>query len=753
MQLFEKFKQAAAIKKPTPKPKYYKTRMRTPTLLQMEAVECGAAALGIILSYHGRIVPLPELRVSCGVSRDGSKASNMILAAQSYGMQAQGFKKDIQQLQEIKPPFIVFWNFNHFVVVEGFVGNTGAGKLRQRVWLNDPATGPRSVTIEEFDEAYTGVVLVMEPGAEFKKGGKKADIIGALYSRLKNSFSELLFCVLIGFLLVIPNLALATISQVFIDNVLMKNRLDWLQPMLIGMGAIALLQAVMNLLQLRKLRYLNLRLSISMTGQFLWHLLCLPSSFYAQRYAGEISNRIGINKKVASILSGKLARTAIDAVMIVFYAAMMLAYDRLLTLIGVAAVVINVTAIQLRSRRRIDTSMRLSQDQGKLAGVEIGTLQSIETIKAGALESDIFSRWAGYYAKLTSAEQEMYQDEQWVSLLPLFLSSVTTMLLLVIGGLRVIDGHLTIGMLVAFQSLMSKFQSPVNTLLGLGTTIQTLNGDMKRLDDVLQNPTDSSLQQGATIEQSFVQYAWPVEKCYLQGYVEIRNLTFGYSRVEAPLIENFSCTLTPGQRVAFVGSSGSGKSTISKLITGLYQPWDGEILFDGVPRQQIPRAVITNSLAMVEQEIFLFGGTVRENLTLWDETIPDVQLMKACQDAAILDVVMAISGGLDGKLLESASNLSGGQRQRLEIARALVNNPSILVMDEATSALDANTEKIIDRNIRRRGCTCMIVAHRLSTIRDCDEIIVLERGKVVQRGTHEEMKSVDCAYKKLIQAE
>ncbi|BAY95566.1 MULTISPECIES: NHLP family bacteriocin export ABC transporter peptidase/permease/ATPase subunit [unclassified Tolypothrix] len=753
MQLFEKFKQAAAIKKQTQKPKYYNTRLRTPTLLQMEAVECGAAALGIILSYYGRIVPLPELRVSCGVSRDGSKASNMILAAQSYGMQAQGFKKDIQQLQEIKPPFIVFWNFNHFVVVEGFVGKTGGGKLRQRVWLNDPATGPRSVTMQEFDAAYTGVVLVMEPGAEFHKGGKKADIIGALYSRLKNSFGELLFCVLIGFLLVIPNLALAAISQVFIDNVLIKNRLDWLQPMLIGMGAIALLQAVMNLLQLRKLRYLNLRLSISMTGQFIWHLLCLPSSFYAQRYAGEISNRIGINKKVASILSGKLARTAIDAVMIVFYAAMMLAYDRLLTLIGVAAVVINVTAIQLRSRRRIDTSMRLSQDQGKLAGVEIGTLQSIETIKAGAIESDIFSRWAGYYAKLTSAEQEMYQDEQWVSLLPLFLSSVTTMLLLVIGGLRVIDGHLTIGMLVAFQSLMSKFQSPVNTLLSLGTTIQTLNGDMKRLDDVLQNPTDSSLQPIATIEQLPVQYAWPVDKCCLQGYVELRNLTFGYSRVEAPLIENFSCTLTPGQRVAFVGSSGSGKSTISKLITGLYQPWDGEILFDGVPRQQIPRAVITNSLAMVEQEIFLFGGTVRENLTLWDETISDVQLMKACQDAAILDVVMAIPDGLDGKLLESASNLSGGQRQRLEIARALVNNPSILVMDEATSALDANTEKIIDKNIRRRGCTCMIVAHRLSTIRDCDEIIVLERGKVVQRGTHEEMKSVDGAYRRLIQAE
>ena len=751
MQLLEKIKKSVVKKPQTEKPKYYNTRTRTPTLLQMEAVECGAAALGIMLSYYKRIVPLAELRVSCGVSRDGSKASNILKAARNYGMQAKGFKKDIKQLQEIKPPFIIFWNFNHFLVVEGFFGDSR--RENQRVWLNDPATGPRSVTMQEFDEAYTGVVLVMEPGEEFKKGGQKPSIVGSLYSRLKSSLKELLFCILIGFLLVIPSFALAAFSQIFIDNILMEKRYDWLKPMLIGMGAIALLEAIMNLLQLQKLRYLNLRLSISMTGQFLWHLLCLPTGFYAQRYAGEISSRVRVNNKVASVLSGQLARTAIDAVMIIFYGGIMLAYDSLLTLIGIVTVAINVGVIQWVSRRRIDTSMRLAQDNGKLAGVEIGALQSIETIKAGALESDTFARWAGYYAKVTSAEQEMSQNEQWVSLLPTFLTSLTTILLLIIGGLRVIDGHLTIGMLVAFQQLMVKFQSPVNALVGLGTTIQALDGDLKRLDDVLRNPTDSSLKQANITEKSPIQDAWPIERCRLEGYVELRNLTFGYSRVEEPLIQNFSCILKPGQRVAFVGGSGSGKSTASKIVTGLYEPWEGEILFDGVPRQQIPRAVITNSLAIVEQDIFLFGGTVRDNLTLWDDTIPDAQLMKACQDAAILDVVMAIPGGLDGRLLEGASNLSGGQRQRLEIARALVNNPSILVMDEATSALDTESEKIIDRNIRRRGCTCIIVAHRLSTIRDCDEIIILERGKVVQRGTHEEMKDVEGYYQRLIQAE
>lgn len=730
--------------KPKP-PAFYNIRFRTPTLLQMEAVECGAAALGIMLSYYGKIVPLPELRVSCGVSRDGSKASNVLKAARNYGMQAKGYKKELAELKEIKPPFIVFWNFNHFLVVEGFVG--------ERVWLNDPATGPRSVTLQEFDEAYTGVLLLMEPGQEFKKGGVKPNIIRALFTRLKNSIGDLIFCILAGFLLVIPELALATFSQVFVDNVLMENRQDWLKPLLVGMGIVVFFQAVLTLLQLNKLRYLNLRLSIGMTGQFLWHILRLPVGFYAQRFAGEISDRVNINNRVADLLSGQLARTAIDAVMLIFYAGVMLAYDRVLTLIGIVAVVINVAVLQWVSRQRIDTNMRLSHDSGKLVGVEIGGLESIETIKSAALESDFFARWSGYYAKAINAQEELGRTDRLLGALPLLLTSLTSMLILVVGGLRVMDGYLTIGMLVAFQSLMAKFQKPVNTLVGLGSKIQELDGDLKRLDDVLNNPISPALTAEEENGELPVEYASAIDRTRLQGCVELRNITFGYSGVEAPLIENFNCTVNPGQRVAFVGGSGSGKSTLSKLVAGLYEPWSGEILFDGIPKQQIPRSIITNSLAMVEQDIFLFGGTVRDNLTLWDETISKVQLMKACQDAAILDVVMGMPGGLDGKLLQGAANLSGGQRQRLEIARALVNNPSILVMDEATSALDAETEKIIDRNIRRRGCTCIIVAHRLSTIRDCDEIILLEQGKVVQRGTHEEMKDVEGLYQRLIQAE
>ncbi|MDZ7968072.1 MAG: NHLP family bacteriocin export ABC transporter peptidase/permease/ATPase subunit [Nostoc sp. DedSLP03] len=745
MNFFKRFKKSDPENTNSQVSKFQNIRFKTPTLLQMEAVECGAAALGIVLAYYGRIVPLAELRVSCGVSRDGSKASNVLKAARNYGLQAKGFKKGLKQLQQLKPPFIVFWNFNHFLVVEGFG--------QERVWLNDPATGPRSVNLQEFDEAYTGVVLLMDPGAEFKKGGRKPSIINALYKRLRGSFDELFFCILAGFFLVIPELAIASLSQVFVDNILIENRFDWLKPLVLGMGIAVLLQAILTILQTRKLRYLQIRLSISMTGNFLWHVLRLPIGFYAQRFAGEISNRAALNYKVAKILSGQLARTTIDAVMLVFYGAVMLAYDWMLTAIGLVAVAINIGFLQWVARKRIDTNMRLSVDYGKIAGVEIGALESIETIKSAALESDFFSRWAGYYAKANNSQQELLQTDLILEALPPLLTALTSMLLLVVGGLRVIDGYISIGMLVAFQTLMTRLQQPVNSLVGLGSTIQAIDGDLKRLDDALDNAIDPNLNSELQRDRTQIEYAKFSDRCRLQGYVELQNITFGYSRIEEPLIKNFSCQLKPGQRVAFVGTSGSGKSTLSKIVTGLYELWEGEILFDGIPRQQIPRAVLANSLSMVEQDIFLFSGTVRDNLTLWDETIPNSQLLKACQDAAILDVVMAIPGGLDGKLLQGGANLSGGQRQRLEIARSLVNNPAILVMDEATSALDAETEKIIDRYIRRRGCTCIIIAHRLSTIRDCDEIIVLERGKVVQRGTHEEMKDIDGAYARLIKAE
>nr|WP_281172828.1 NHLP family bacteriocin export ABC transporter peptidase/permease/ATPase subunit [Cylindrospermum stagnale] len=711
-------------------------RVKTPTLLQMEAVECGAAALGIILAYYRKIVPLAELRQNCGVSRDGSKASNMIKAARNYGMQAKGFKKQLAQLQELRPPYIVFWNFNHFLVVEGF--------KKDWVYLNDPATGSRRVSTQEFDEAYTGVVLVMEPGTDFQIGGRKPSLIGSLLDRLQGSVAAILYCLLAGFFLVIPGLALPVFSQIFVDNILVENRTDWLRPLVLGMTITVIVQTLLTLIQRRFLRQLNIKLSVEMSGKFLHHILRLPVGFYAQRFAGEISNRVMINTKVAEILSGQLARTVIDVVMVVFYALVMLAYDSVLTILGICSAAINILVLQGISQQRRDIYMRMIQDQGKVAGTEIAALQSMETIKASALESDFFSRWSGYYTKFINGQQSLGITNQILGILPTFLTNLTSLLVLIMGGLRVMDGHLSIGMLVAFQSLMQSFLNPVNSLVIFGSSLQELEGDLNRLDDVLRNPTDPELAAKPLQDGSFFQ---------LKGYVELKNVTFGYSQVDGPLIKDLSFQLKPGQRVALVGGSGSGKSTVAKLLAGLYHPWSGEILFDGIPREQIPRAVLSNSLVMVEQEIFLYAGSVRDNLTLWDETVSNYQLVRAATDAAIHEVILALPGGYEGNLLEGAVNLSGGQRQRLEIARALVNDPAILIMDEATSALDTETEKIIDRNLRLRGCSCIIVAHRLSTIRDCDEIIVLEQGQVVQRGTHQEMLQTGGSYARLLQSE
>jgi len=722
----------------------------------MEAVECGAAALGIILSYYGRIVPLAKLREECGVSRDGSKAFNILKAAKNYGLNAKGLKLSLEQVTSTRLPYIAFWNFNHFLVVEGY--------SKKRVYLNDPASGRRTVSWEEFDRSYTGVVLVMEPGADFQKGGKKNHIVSALSSRLQNSWGTIIFCLLAGLLLTLPRLAVPAFSQVFIDEILVQERQDWLRPLLLGMGITTILRALLARLRLTYLRRLMVKLSVSTSGQFLWHILRLPIGFYDQRFAGEISSRMQVNDRVAQRLSGSLATTIIDAVMMVFYLLIMIQYDRLLSAIALGFAAINIFALLFLSQTRVDANMRLAQEYGKVGGVTVSGIQSIETIKASGLESDLFARFAGYYAKAINAQQELNLQTQILTTLPTILTALTTASILLVGGLRVINGNLSIGMLVAYQSLTISFLEPVNSLVNFGSTLQDLEADLNRLDDVLQNPVDLEVEENRALGMGYgaliilsppAPPASPASPAFsspwqLHGHVELRNLTFGYSRVESPLIEDLSLVVKPGERIALVGGSGSGKSTIAKLICGLYQPWGGEICFDGVERSQIQRSVLANSLAMVEQDIFLFAGTVRENITLWDSTVSEADLVRACQDAAIHDAIASLPGKYDFELIEGGMNISGGQRQRLEIARALVKNPRVLVLDEATSALDAETELTINRNLRRRGCSCIVVAHRLSTIRDCHEIIVLEQGKIVQRGSHEQLWQEGGTYVRLL---
>ncbi|MGE3804429.1 MAG: NHLP family bacteriocin export ABC transporter peptidase/permease/ATPase subunit [Gemmataceae bacterium] len=711
-------------------------RRRTPTVLQMEAVECGAAALGSVLAFFGRHVPLEELRITCGVSRDGSNAANVVAAARHYGLEAAGYRKEVDELKQLTLPVIVFWNFNHFLVVEGF-GKNG-------VYVNDPATGPRTVSDEEFDESFTGVVLTFEPGPTFQPGGQPPGFFRGLAPRLAGARLALTFVVLATLGLVIPGLVVPAAARIFIDDVLVAGRHDWIRPLLLTLALTALVRGVLTWLQQYYLMRLDVRLALTMASQFVWHVLRLPVEFYQQRYAGDINARIASNDRVAQLLSGQLATTLANMLAIVFYLAVMIWYDVPLTLLAVAIAALNVAALHYVSRWRADQNRNLLQNFGKMMATGMGGLEIIETLKATASEGDFFSRWAGHQAKVINGQQELGAATTYLNAAPVFLTSLSTVAILGFGGLQVMSGKLTLGELVAFQALTLAFTRPVNQLVGFGGSLQEIEGDLARLDDVLHYRLDDAIRpdDGEALAQR-----------RLTGQVELRDVTFGYSPLGEPLLRNLSLHVKPGSRIALVGASGSGKSTIARLVAGLFHPWSGAILFDGKPRGAIPRAAFVQSLAMVDQDIFLYEGTVRDNLTLWDATVPEVRMIQAARDACIHDDVVSRGGGYDSLVEERGRNFSGGQRQRLEIARALVNDPAIVVLDEATSALDAETERLIDDNLRRRGCTCIIVAHRLSTIRDCDEILVLDNGRVVERGRHDDLIQHDGPYARLIQAD
>jgi len=712
---------------------------KVPVVMQLEALECGAASLAMVMAYYDKWVPLEQVRSECGVSRDGSNAKSIALAAQRYGFTVEPFRRSPQTIREKGVfPCIIHWNFSHFVVLDGFRGNLAC--------INDPARGYVEVPMDEFDKAFTGVTLNLVPGEGFVPSGARKSTLEFARKRLEGSRGAVAFVVLMSVISYAFNLINPVMSRVFLDRILSGKNAEWLSPFLSIMFALTVLQLAAAWGRTIYSLKINGKMALVGSSTFMWKVLRMPMEFFSQRMAGDILQRQRQNESIAGTVVDILAPLLLNTIMMIFYLVIMIRYSFLLSLVGICTILLNLILSRVISEKRINLTRVQTRDQGMLMGTTASGVEMIETIKGSGSENGFFRKWAGYQASVNTQTVKYARLQQYLGSLPQLLTTLSNYTVLLLGVWLCMNGRFTLGGVMAFQGFLNSFTAPAMTLIEAGQTMQEMRINMERIDDVMEYPSDeNAADDGPAAENR------PVEK--LRGGLEMKNVTFGYSKIAPPLIRDFSMTLKPGSSVAFVGTSGCGKSTLAKLISGLYNPWEGEILFDGKPRKEIPRSVMTGSLAVIDQDIILFEDTIANNIRMWDNSIKDFEVLLAARDAQIHNDILQREGGYDCMLTSGGRDLSGGQRQRLEIARVLAQDPSIIIMDEATSALDAKTEHEVVKAIRDRGITCIVIAHRLSTIRDCDEIIVLHRGEVMERGTHEELMAKGGVYTDLVTRE
>ena len=709
---------------------------KVPVIMQMEALECGAACLDMILAYYRKWIPLEQVRLDCGVSRDGSNLKNVYLAAQRYGLDAHGYSMQMEAVRnQATFPCIIHWNFNHFVVLNGF--------KRNRAVLNDPARGTVSVSMEEFEHSFTGICLTFEPGEGFEPGGRRKSTLEFARKRLKGAGPAVAFVTLTSVIASLFGIINPVMSRIFFDRLLPGHAPEWVNPFMIVLAGLALFQLIAKWANLVYSLKINGKMAIEGNAGYMWKTLRLPMEFFSQRMTGDILMRQSTNATIAGTLVNTVAPLAVQTVMMAVYLVLMLRYSGIMTLVGLGSLVLNIFVARYLSEKRVNLTRIQMRDSGKLAATTMAGISMTETIKSAGAEAGFFRKWSGYQASVNTQAVAFARLNAGIGVIPELISTLSGYAVLFLGVGLAMNGQFSVGMIMLFQGLLTSFMEPAMTLISAGQTIQEMRTQMERVEDVMEYPDDPALARETGMLED-------TDYLKLKGSVEVSNLTFGYSRLAEPIIRDFSMKLKPGSQVAIVGGSGSGKSTVSKLIAGLYQPWGGEILFDGRPISDIPRNVFTGSVAMVDQDIVLFEDTIANNIRMWDPTIADFEMILAARDAQIHDDIMQRPGGYSGRLIENGRDLSGGQRQRLEIARVLAQDPSIIILDEATSALDAKTEFELVKAVRNRGISCIVVAHRLSTIRDCDEIIVLDKGRVAERGTHEELFAKGGIYTELV---
>ena len=730
---------------------------KVPVVMQLEALECGAASLCMVLAYYNKWIPLEQVRADCGVSRDGSNAKNILKAARSYGLKAQGYRYEPEELREEGMfPCIIHWEFNHFVVCDGVKGD--------KVYINDPAKGSYTVSAERFDEAFTGIAINLEPAEDFEPGGKPKSILGFAKESLRGAGVAVAFVVVTTVIVSLAGIINSGFSRAFMDYLLPGKNPSWFAPFFVGLSLLVFIQLAAAWVQAIYALRINGKLAAVGNSGYMWKVLRLPMVFFSQRMAGDIQMRKDSNAAIAGNLVDTIAPLVLNTAMMVFYLVVMVRFSPLLTLVGVSSVLINLLMSRYISKKRVNITRVVMRDRGKLSGATMGALDMIETIKASGAENGYYEKWSGYQASVNTQNIRFVKLNQYLGMVPTAVSTVLNVVIVIMGVWLIMEGEFTVGMITAFQGFLTSFTNPANQLITAGQTIQEMRTDMERVEDVMKYPIDPVFD--TDIESRDAEEGNPGEKCdaagdaqaaegfsKLTGKLSMRHVTFGYSKLAPPIIEDFNLELERGQRVAFVGFSGCGKSTLAKLISGLYQPWSGEILFDGKPIGTINRNVFTGSVAVVDQDIILFEDTIANNIKMWDNSIEDFEMILAARDAKLHEDIMQREGGYGYKLTEGGRDLSGGQRQRLEIARVLAQDPSLIIMDEATSALDASTEYEVVNAIKDRGISCVVIAHRLSTIRDCDEIIVMDKGQVVERGTHDELMELGGLYTKLVTSE